>query len=955
MVAEPLIGRASELREIQAFLDGPGGRVLVISGEAGIGKTTLIDATVASRTARPDRRVAVVRAVRAETGLAYVTLTDLLGPLLPEGAAGAAPPLPEPQCAALDAILLLAAPSPSTATDPRTVGMATHGTLQATAGVKPLVVVIDDAQWMDPASAEALAFAIRRLRDEPIWVVATVRTSSIGASGSADAPAAPDPFDTLRTEGRVDDLVLGPASLAVLHHLVAERVGTVLPRPRLMRLETASGGNPLLAIEIARELARRDTWPLPGEPLPVPADARRLFETRIGRLTPDERLALATVAAMATPSREPLVADHLGPSIDAGLLIADADDGRIRFAHPLVVDASLDAVSEADRRAIHARLADLATSAEDRGRHLALAATGPDEDVAAALDAAASEARRRGATSMAAEWAGQAAARTPPEEVAAWAVRTTRSARWLADAGEIERARERLIDVVERASPGNDRADAMLLLAQIDAWDRGGGATLEWGDRGLGEATDPDLRARLLLRIAFVFDATGLERALAATDEAVAILDAAPADRIDPDLLACALLQRAEIRLAGGIAIDREAIDRARSLLTGDPRPTADGDVTAESLRAYARLWESLVDVDELEVGHELQLAEMERARARGLERPMPIILGELAVVELWLGDWDAASRHADDALDASEVGGMSRQGRVAAMAARASIDAARGDLEAASDRAHAALAISDDPNEWTTTRLQAALALVALTRGDAAKAFATLAPVYDRIQSTVPEMTGFRFVGDLLEAAVTCGEVAFAERVHAGLVRSCATVPRPWVVAMEARGRTLLAAAVGDLEAATKAIEAALAAHDTLPMPFERGRSLVVAGRIARRRKERRRAADLLAEAATTFRALGAAGWAAITEAELARTGRRAPPEPDALTETEDRVARLAAQGLTNREVAEAAFLTPKSVEGVLARVYGKLGIRSRAELGGWLAAQSDRESPVSTGRASP
>ena len=178
-------------------------------------------------------------------------------------------------------------------------------------------------------------------------------------------------------------------------------------------------------------------------------------------------------------------------------------------------------------------------------------------------------------------------------------------------------------------------------------------------------------------------------------------------------------------------------------------------------------------------------------------------------------------------------------------------------------------------------------------------------------------------------------------------------TVPGPWVAANLARGRSLLAAADGDVASAAAAAGDALRHAEALRMPFELARIALLAGRLDRRRKARRSASVNLERARSGFAGLGAVGWVEIADAELARLGRRAR-STDALTETEDAVARLAARGLTNREVGDAAFLTPKSVEGVLARVYGKLGIRSRAELGAWLKDQpgstpsSERDFPV-------
>ena len=196
------------------------------------------------------------------------------------------------------------------------------------------------------------------------------------------------------------------------------------------------------------------------------------------------------------------------------------------------------------------------------------------------------------------------------------------------------------------------------------------------------------------------------------------------------------------------------------------------------------------------------------------------------------------------------------------------------------------------------------------------------------------------RFAGDLVEAAVAAGDLARARTTVDLLEGSTALMPRPWVRVMAARGRALVSAADGDLDGADAAIRRALVEQGSLPMPLEHARTELVAARIARRRKERRRAADHLDRALTTFATAGARAWQAIAEGERARLGLRAGPT-DALTPTEEQVARLAATGMTNREVGEAAFLSAKSVEGVLARAYRKLGIRSRAELGAWLAAQ--------------
>ncbi|MGZ8438184.1 MAG: helix-turn-helix transcriptional regulator, partial [Candidatus Limnocylindrales bacterium] len=513
--------------------------------------------------------------------------------------------------------------------------------------------------------------------------------------------------------------------------------------------------------------------------------------------------------------------------------------------------------------------------------------------------------------------------------------------RWFADAGEIGRARELLERSLDVMPPGNGRAAAMLTLAQIEGWDEGGAAVIRRSERALGETTDPDLRARLRLRIGIEPDTAGVMRAIAETEMAIAELIAAPIQP-DPDLLACAFFQRASLRLAAGIAIDRDAVESAIALLDEEPRRSPDGDERVESLRAHALVWQWWVDLDDLGRAHVRQVSDLKRDIERGMERPIPIEAADLAMTELWLGDWAAADRHADEALAFAAQTGSSVQNRSVALAARAWVDAFRGDLAMAEVSARTGLDLVPD-NDWVASRHQAVLGFIALSRGDAVEAANALGSLWDQLHAAGQrEALGHRFVGDLLEAAVAAGDLVRARVVVDALQASAQHVPRPWVLTNLARGRALLHAADGDLDAAMTAVAEALREAAPLPMPFERARTELIAGRIARRRKSKREAISHLDRARAIFEELGARAWIEITDAELARMGRRAASS-DTLTETETVVARLAARGLTNRQVGEAAFLTPKSVEGVLARAYGKLGIRSRAELGAWLHSQED------------
>lgn len=943
-----ILGRTAELATIDAFLADPRGAPirLVLRGPAGIGKSVLWEHALAAARTSDDRDVLATRASEGEADLPLVALTDLLGDVSEE-ILGA---LPGPQRDALD-VALLRRRTPDTI-DQRTLGTAVLSVLRLLADRRPVLIAIDDVQWVDPASAAALEFAARRLADRPIRMLIAVRSAEAASTAPLVQASAREPDSVL--------VEVGPVSIAVLHHMVLERVGSALTRRQLARLEVESGGNPLLALELADALSRLDRWPMPGEPLPLPADTGALLRERIGRQTLLVRQLLLAAAVLPSPTAAGIASaglmtlESIGGAVEAAVesgLVALDTDGRIRFAHPLIASAAQAVAPAEDRRRAHAQLAERATTIEDRGRHAALATSDPSAAVSATLEAAGVAARARGATGMAADWMERAAMLTPAANRDAWAARTTRAAAWRAETGEIDRARALLDEALRLLPAGDRRAEAMTHLAQIVSWDEGAAEAVAGWRLALAEAVAPDLRARLRLRVANEVDVVGFAAAIAEIDAALAELDA-PGVEPDPELLACAMLQRASLRLASGIGIDREAVARAVELLGAEPRRTANGDAMAETLRAHALVWQWWSDLDEHERARQRQVSDLQRHLERGLERPIPIEAADLAVTELWLGHVDAAEGHADDAQAYAEQTGGSAQNRSVALGARAAIDAVRGDLGSAERAARAGLALVEE--DWLAGRHHAALGLVALGRNRPDEATAILGPLFDRLVATGQiETACTRMIGDLLEAAAAAGDLDRVRTVVAQLAIRDETVPRTWIATNLARGRSLLAAADGDLETAADAAAAALRHAERLGMPFELGRIALLAARIDRRRKARRSAAALFDRAHAAFAAVGAAGWMETADAERSRMGRR-PPKTDALSVTEDAVARLAARGLTNREVGEAAFLTAKSVEGVLARVYGKLGIRSRAELGAWVRDQtgsdgsSERESPL-------
>ena len=949
-----LLGRTEESSRIDGFVEGvataPAGLLLV--GEPGIGKSAIWGDALARARARDDRTVLAARAVEAERELPDVVLADLLTPVAGE----ILPALPSPQAEGLAAALLLERPSSPVA--PRVVGAATLGVLELLAADRPVIVAIDDVQWVDPASGDALGFALRRAWDRGL------RVGLVGTLRGSAGDAAPGWLRSLPVD--VDRLVVGPVSLGVLHQVIRERVGMTPTRTQLVRLEGASLGNPLLAIELARAIERQGRWPAPGEPLPVPGDIDRLVRDRLDGLPPADRrvLFVAAVAADPTPglvataleaSSLDDVAAALERGAESGLLERPATEDAAavwRFAHPLYAAAAAVAIPVAERRAIHARLADLADGAEDRGRHASLAADGPDAETAARIEAAAVAARRRGAPSVAAELAEAAAARTPADDVDTAARRRVLAARWLGEAGSVDRARTVLDAAISTMPAGDARAEALELAAQMAGWVEGSAALLALATAALDDARDPDLRARLLLRIGGQGDVIGSTAALERIDEAIRLLRAGGAAERDPDLLACALLQSATARYQLGVADDEAMVAEARGLLADEPRAGPDGIDRPEGLRAHELAWVWAVDHDRFAETLPMLEAELARTTRLGHDRPRAIAEAEAVQVLVWMGDLDGAADHALAATEAAELA-EHPQALSAALSAVGMVALAQGELDIAEATARDGLAAFDDDG-FLRDRHRVTLGGAALVRGDAAGALAILGSVLDeQVARDGREALSSRLGGDLVEAAVAAGDLERAVAALAMQEQVVVSTPRPWIRVVVLRGRALLAAATGALDDADALASAAVAAAEALPMPVEQARTQLVAGRIARRRKDRRRAGKLLDAAAATFASVGAGAWLAIAQAEISRLGRRTVADPDALTETEEQVARLAAAGRTNREVGEAVFLSPKSVEGVLSRVYQKLGIRSRAELGARFAGastSSDRETPVST-----
>ncbi len=909
MRAEGPIGRQRELSRVDAFLAAaPAGvQARAITGPAGIGKTR-VWAEGVRRAGERGWTVLSAAPSGAEARLSYAGLTDLLASV----EASSFDALPGMQQRALEVALVRADAGPGRF-EGRAVAAGVLSLLRGMAATGPVLVAVDDAQWLDAASGEALGFAVRRLLDAPVGVLVGVRVEH----------ERPSTFERAVPSERREDVELGPLSVAVLHDVLKAELGTVFPRPTLVRIAAACDGNPFYALEIARELQRVGV-PSGAAPLPLPEEVRMLARTRLERLPEETREALLVASCLSRPTIAHVDVAALAPAEESG--VVHFDGRQIRFAHPLLASAVYDAAPAASRRRVHRWLADRVDDPEERARHLARIADGPDEDVAQALDAAAVHAAARGASASAAELGRRALDLTAE---ASGEIRVRRSlavAHYLLDAGDSDEARA----VLEACEPawveGDLRAELLFQLGRISWYEREFERGYEMLVVALEGAESAKLAARIHVEAAWLAQDSDPARAIEH--------DAAALELLDPDespgRYSNALLHGTYLRMTTGQGADQEAYERGVAL----QKRVEDWEDKSPVLGMWP-----LVN-DDFARARSLYEAGLERARAEGDEPSVQGVLIRLAEIELWTGHWTRA-----DVLAAE---GMELADRVSSRAYLGSALHARGYVDAHLGRGEEARSAGEQILELYPKREgQRALGhwllgFLALSMDDPVGADDQLTRTADLIEAfNQREPARFRFHPDHVEAVIQLGDLERAEALLAALEERARIFPRPWILATTVRCRGLLLSARGDLDGAREAMEEALEHHACLDMPFERARTLLAFGQLLRRRKERLEARAAIEEALAVFDELPAPLWAKRARAELARMPRRRAPRE--LTATEETIAQLAGTGLTNRAIAKRIFLSQKTVESNLARVYRKLGIGSRAELGR-VMAERDR-----------
>jgi ATP/maltotriose-dependent transcriptional regulator MalT len=916
-----VFGREAELLVLTSFLDDvpAGPTALLLDGDAGVGKTTLWKQGVEAARSR-SCRVLACQPVESEAKLSFAALGDLLGGILDETDIA----LPRPQTKALDVAMLRAEPE-GAPPDSRAVAMAVLGVLRLVSRAGPVIVAIDDIQWLDQPTATVLEFVLRRLEIEPIGILASLR--------SGEETADPLGLDRSLQEGRLRRMTVGPLTVDALGHLLRVRLGADLARPTVGRLHAVSGGNPFFALEIARAFLRGDE-PANGQQLPVPDSLRELVRRRVAALPAEDRDTLLAVAAMSAPSVALIEAvvgtdgtpEALSRGVEAGVVEIEAD--HVRFTHPLFGSAIFSEAPPEQRRALHRRLAAVSPEPEERARHLALGTEAPDPDVAAALDEAARRARSRGAPDAAGELSEMALRFTPRDRPEERLDRSLEAAKHHVAAGDAQGARVILEAAADAAPPGPLRARALRWLAFVRPADGSWTMALETFRRALDQAGgDEALRAEIEQGLGYACLFTG--DLAAAEPHARSALELA--ERIaEPAVLAEALQFVAYVEFASGRGLRPDLLDRAVTLEQQTEESWVWDEVRPSVTRAQL-----LKYTDRFEEARSAFRVVLERALEQGKEHPVPLLHYHLAELECWAGNWEAAEDHARQSLQASIQLRETAHYRTIALYARALVDAHLGRTDAAREAASEGLELAEGVGPVTSQILNlSVLGFLELFQGNPAGTHRHLARAAELATAMgVEEPALFRFVPDEVEALVALGDLDAAAAMLDPFEERARRLDRAWALATGARCRGLLLAAAGDVTGALEATEHALTQHERVPEPFALARTHFSRGRIQRRAKLKAEARESFERALQIYADLGSRPWAERAGREARRVGVRAAG-PFELTPTEQRVASFVAQGHSNREAADALFMSVNTVEWNLSRIYRKLGIRSRMEL---------------------
>jgi DNA-binding CsgD family transcriptional regulator len=898
-----LLGRERERVALDRLLEaasGGHGGVLVVHGEPGVGKTALLEY---SCEAAAEFRVVQTVGVEGEMELPYAALQQLCSPILE-----LTERLPIPQGDALAVAFGLSAGAPPS---PFLVGLAVLGLLSEAAEERPLLCCVDDAQWLDRASARALAFVARRLLAEKIALVFATRALGDALAGLPELHVEPLGRRDART--LLESVLPAPVDERVLDRIVVETRGNplaLLELPRGLTPTQLAGGFGLpVAVPLSASIEESFTRRLAG----LPGDARRLLLVAAADPVGDTALVWRAARQLGIP-------DSVVEAVEAeGLLELG---GRVVFRHPLVRSAVYRAAGLKERRAAHQALAEATDPQIDPDRrawHRAQAASMPDEDVAAELERSAGRAQARGGLAAVAAFLERAAALTP--EPTHRAQRLLAAAGAKRDAGDLEAALGLLAGVDAGLLDELGRARIDLLGGHIALEQRRGGdaGRLFLSAASVLEPVDPDLARETYLEALAGAMSSDVEVVGGATAVAKAARTA-PTGTARPRTVDV-LLDAFAIRLTDGYAAAAPTLARALELLLAMDVSNEDVGrwLSASSSRnsniVALEMWDD-------EALHLLAARQVQVARDAGALVHLQFALSFLARSHMLAGELTAASLVLDEARSIAEA-----TGNPALVNAPVILAAWRGHEAQASELIEATSAEAVE-RRWTSNNYARSVLYNGLGRHDAARDAANEAFQPD------PIGYGTYLMPELAEAASRTGDRALLESALEWLSERTAVISSGWATGIEARVRALLS----EGEVAESLYRESVDHLSGTRVRLELARTHLLYGEWLRRERRRLDARKHLRTALNAFTSMGAEAFARRAERELLATGERARKRTvetrDQLTAQETQIARLAANGHTNREIATQLFISPSTVEYHLRKAFRKLDVKSRTQL---------------------
>jgi DNA-binding NarL/FixJ family response regulator len=918
-----LYGRDPERSRIGELLDDARASrsgVLVISGEPGVGKSALLED---AREQAGDMRVLSGAGVESEAQLPFAALHQIVRPIL-----GHAESLPQPQAAALRGALGLAAGGSD---DRFLVSLAVLSLLAEAAEERPLLCLVDDAQWLDDASADALVFVARRLEAEGIVMLFAAREGDVR---QFEAPGLPE-------------LQLGGLDAAAGGTLIDRSAGVALSPELRDRLVVETGGNPLALLELSSGLSEAQLSGTEAVLAPIPVSARveHAFLARVERLPEDTQTLLLVASAddsgelttvLRAAAQLGAEAEALDGAEQAGLLHVHGT--RLELRHPLVRSAVYQAAPVSRRQTVHGALAHVLEGEADADRrawHRAAAMVEPDPSVGDELEEAGERARRRSGFAAASLAFERAASLTADEEHRARRLTAAAETAWLA--GRVERALVLLEAARPLVSEPIQRADIDRFLGLIEMTR---GVPADACQLLLNAATEvapsDGERALQLLNIA------GLAAAYAGDREAAVAIAQHASDLHLEDPPFVRML--AQLLIGLGAYAEGNFADAAPKLRLALELAEELDDDAAKNPVALLFAGRAALYLGDDPATYRTHREAAARARASGALSIVTQILPRLAITELWAGRWASGSANAREGVQlAREIGQhdlVAQQLVLLALVAalRGAEDECRSLAAESRELASARrLGIVLELADW-------ALALLELGLGRPEEALR-------RCREVSATLVVFWGGLDRIEAAIRSGEPETAHGWLNVFELWADTTGAPWARAVALHCRALLS---DDESEAERLFTAALDAHADAARPFERARSELAYGEFLRRVRRRVEAREHLRSALDGFETLGATLWAERARIELRASGqtarKRDPSTRNVLTMQELQIARFVAEGHTNREVAAQLFLSPRTIDFHLRNVYRKLGITSRTALARFDLDSENQGTPLST-----